>query len=169
MTTQHTETPPQHTETPPAGRSSGHPAIATFNRYEDAARAVDVLADNGFPVEHVSIVGRGLHTVERVTGRMSLGKAALRGALTGAVTGALIGWLFWVFDWFAPVVAAGWLIVDGLWFGGLVGALFGLLAFAATGGRHDFASALKMEADSYELHVDEPLADEAADLLARLW
>jgi hypothetical protein len=159
----------QHTDAPLAGRESGHRVIATFNSYEDAVRAVDVLADDGFPVEHVSIVGRGLHTVERVTGRMSLGKAALRGAVTGAVTGALIGWLFWVFDWFAPVVAAGWLIIDGVWFGGLVGALLGLLAFAVAGGRRDFASAHQMEADRYELLVDEPVADEAADLLARLW
>lgn len=157
-----------HTDAPPAGRESARRVIATFNRYEDAARAVDLLAENGFPVEHVSVVGRGLHTVERVTGRMSLGKAALRGAITGAVTGALIGWLFWVFDWFAPIVAAGWLIVDGLWFGGLVGALFGLLAFAVPGPRREFASAYEMEADRYELHVDEPFADEAADVLARL-
>jgi hypothetical protein len=169
MSTQHTETPLRHTDTPPAGRESGRRVIATFNSYEDAARAVDVLADNNFPVERVSIVGRGLHTVERVTGRMTVGKAVLRGAVTGAVTGALIGWLFWVFNWFAPVVAAGWLIVDGLWFGGLVGALLGLLAVAATGGRHEFASALRMEADRYELQVDEPVAHEAADVLARLW
>jgi hypothetical protein len=159
----------QHTESPPAGRESGHRVIATFSRYEDAARAVDLLADDGFPVEHVSIVGRGLHTVERVTGRVRPGKAALRGAVTGAVTGALIGWLFWVFDWFAPIVAAGWLIIDGLWFGGVVGALLGLLAFAVAGGHRDFASAHRLEADRYELHVDEPVADEAADVIARLW
>jgi hypothetical protein len=157
-----------HTEAPPTSAEPGRRVVATFDRYEEAERAVDFLADNRFPVERVSIVGRGLHTVERVTGRMSYGEAALRGALNGAVTGALIGWLFWLFDWFAPIVAGGWLILDGLWFGALVGALVGVLAHAATAGRRDFASILQTEADRYELVVDEPVAADAEALLARL-
>ena len=142
--------------------------IETYDRYADAERAVDFLSDNGFPVERVAIVGRDLRIVEQVTGRMTLGHAALRGALTGALTGALIGWLFWLFNWFDPIVASGWLILDGLWFGALVGALFGLLAHAMTGGRRDFASVPMTTADRYELLVDEEVADQAASLLARL-
>jgi hypothetical protein len=148
---------------PPAARR----VVATYDTYEEAERAVDFLADNDFPVERVSIVGRGLHMVEQVTGRMTYGEAALRGALTGAVTGALIGWLFWLFDWFSPIVAAGWLILDGFWFGAVVGAVWGLLAHAATAGRRDFASRRTMAADRYELLVDEAVAGEAEALLAR--
>jgi hypothetical protein len=151
-----------------AARPRARRTIETYDRYADAERAVDFLADNGFPVERVAIVGRDLRIVEQVTGRMTLGRAALRGALTGALTGALIGWLFWLFDWFDPVVASGWLIVDGLWFGALVGALFGLLAHAMTGGRRDFASVPMTTADRYELLVDEDVADQAASLLGRL-
>jgi hypothetical protein len=157
-----------HIEARPTGADPGRRVVAAFDRYEEAERAVDFLADNKFPVERVSIVGRGLHTVERVTGRMTYGEAAVRGALNGAVTGALIGWLFWLFDWFAPIVAGGWLILDGLWFGAVVGALVGLLAHAATRGRRDFASIRQTEADRYELVVDEPAAAEAEALLARL-
>jgi hypothetical protein len=35
--------------------------------------------------------------------------------------------VFAIFDWFDPLVARGWLIIDDLWFGALVGAAFGLL------------------------------------------
>jgi hypothetical protein len=140
--------------------------VASFYTYQDAERAVDRLSDHGFPVERTMIVGRGLRYVERVTGRLTYGKAALSGALTGALVGALIAWLFVVFDWFTPLVASGWLIVDGLWFGAIVGALFGVLAHALTGGRRDFTSISRMEADEYDVQVDEELFNEAMRLLA---
>lgn len=140
--------------------------IATFDNYRDAERAVDRLADSKFPVERVSIVGRDLKTVEQVVGRMTLLRAAANGALSGALAGALIGWLFVVFDWSDPVVSRGWLILDGLWFGALIGALFGLIAHALTRGRRDFASVAAMQADHYDIVVDDAVADEAARLLS---
>src|SRR5919112_676156 len=118
--------------------------IATYDNYRDAERAVDYLADHRFPVERVSI-----------TGRMTYARAALHGAISGALAGVLIGWLFTLFNWFDPVVSRGWLILDGLWFGALVGLLYGLLAHALTGGRRDFSSAGAMQADRYDVLVDE--------------
>lgn len=141
-------------------------AVASFASYPDAERAVDYLSDHQFPVEHVSIVGRDLKLVEQVTGRVTWWRATLQGAAAGALAGALIGWLFWVFDWFAPIVAAGWLIVDGLWFGAVVGALFGLLTHLLLRGPRDFATVGAMVADRYDVVVDQPVADEAARLLA---
>jgi hypothetical protein len=140
--------------------------IAAYPTYEEAERAVDYLADNRFPVERVSIVGRGLHYVEQVTGRMGYPQAALRGALSGALVGVLVGWLFGIFDWFNPIVAAAWLAFDGLWFGAIVGALVGLLIHALMRGRRDFASVAGMRADSYEVVVDADVAEEAARLVA---
>jgi hypothetical protein len=151
-----------------AARRGPRRVVATYDNYRDAERAVDYLADHRFPVDHVSIVGRDLKIVEQVTGRMTYGRAALQGALSGALVGALIGWLFTVFNWFDPVVARGWLILDGLWFGALAGALFGLLAHAVTGGRRDFASVGGMQADRYDVLVDEEVADEAARLIGSL-
>jgi uncharacterized membrane protein len=140
--------------------------IATFDNYRDAERAVDHLSDSKFPVERVSIVGRDLKTVEQVVGRMTLLRATGNGALSGALVGGLIGWLFAAFDWLDPVVSRGWLILDGIWFGALVGALFGLIAHALTGGRRDFASVAAMQAEHYDLVVDDEVADEAARLLS---
>jgi hypothetical protein len=151
------------------GSARGRPrrVVASFDSYADAERAVDHLADDKFPVEHVTIVGRDLSLVEQVVGRMTYARAALQAALSGALVGLLIGWLFALFDWFDPVVARGWLILDGLWFGALVGALYGLLAHAMTGGRRDFASIGTMQAARYDILVDEDVADEASRLLAR--
>jgi hypothetical protein len=142
--------------------------VASYENYKEAERAVDHLSDNHFPVERVSIVGRGLQLVEQVTGRATYGSSALQGALSGALVGFLVGWLFAVFNWSDPVIASGWLIVHGLWFGALVGAGFGLLQHAMLGGRRDFSSLPTMQAERYDVLVDEEVADEAARLLSRL-
>jgi uncharacterized membrane protein len=140
-------------------------AVASFTSYAEAERAVDLLADRHFPVEHVAIVGRDLRYVEQVTGRMTYPRAALSGALSGALIGFLIGWLFGVFNWFDPVVATLWLMIDGLWFGALLGAVFGVLLHALQGGRRDFAATGYTTADHYDVVVDEEFADDAQRLL----
>jgi hypothetical protein len=142
--------------------------VASFDSYPAAERAVDYLSDQKFPVERVSIVGRDLKLVEQVVGRMTTPRATLNGAASGALAGVLIGWLFTVFNWADPVVARGWLILDGLWFGAVVGALFGLVAHLLTAGRRDFSSIGGLQADHYDVLVDAEVADEAERLLARL-
>jgi hypothetical protein len=150
------------------GIPEGRVAVASYEAYQEAEGAVDYLADNDFPVERVAIVGQGVKLVEQVTGRAGYLDSALRGGFAGAVAGALIGWLFGVFNWVDPLVAAGWLAVDGLWFGFVVGALIGLIGHALTRGRRDFTSVGRLAADRYDLVVDEEAADEAARLLAEL-
>jgi hypothetical protein len=139
--------------------------VASFTRYADAERAVDRLSDSGFPVDRVAIVGRDLHFVEQVTGRMTWGRAALDGALPGAFAGFLVGWLFGLFDWVDPIVASLWLAFHGIWIGALFGALVGLATHALHGGRRDFGSVSGMRAERYDVLVDQEVADQAAQLL----
>lgn len=150
------------------GSKQARRAIASYSSYRQAEQAVDRLADSGFPVERVSIVGRGLQFVEQVTGRIGYVEAALRGALAGSVAGVLIGWLFGVFDWFHPIVASGWLAIDGLWVGALIGAAIGMLQHALMQGRRDFASIGALHAELYEVQVDDDVADEAERILGGL-
>jgi len=147
---------------------NAHRTVASYDGYAAAERAVDYLADQKFPVQRVSIVGRDLKLVEQVVGRVTLGRSLLNGALSGALAGLLIGWLFTVFNWTDPVVARGWLILDGLWFGAVVGALFGLISYLITRGPRDFASVSGLQADHYDVIVDAEVADEAERLLAGL-
>jgi hypothetical protein len=142
--------------------------IGSYESYSEAERAVDYLSDNGFPVERVAIIGSDVQLVEQVVGRLNYGGAALRGAGSGAVTGLLIGWLFGVFNWFTPLLAAFTLAVYGLVFGAVIGAIFGLVAHALQRGRRDFASVRMMTPTRYEVVADDAVADEAKNLLAKM-
>jgi uncharacterized membrane protein len=99
--------------------------VATFPDYAGAQRPVDRMSDDGFPVEHVRIIGDGVRMVEQVTGRMTRAKAALARAASGAWFGLLIGLLLGVF---AIGPAWLWLLVVGLVIGAVWGAVFGFLA-----------------------------------------
>jgi hypothetical protein len=140
--------------------------VATFTSYGEAERAVDYLADEKFPVQHVAIVGEDVRLVEQVIGRLGYGRAALQGAGSGAVAGALVGWIFGVFSWVHPLIAGLTLAAYGLVAGAIIGAIVGLIFHAAQGGRHDFAAIRVMQPSRYELVVNEEVADEAARLLA---
>ncbi len=141
-------------------------AVAVFDRYEDAQALVDRLADEGFAVEHVTIVGRDLRIVERVTGRLDGVRAALGGALTGAFWGVVFGLLFGV--WFAHDgtsllgIVLYWIVV-----GAVFGLVFALVVYALSGGRRNFTSVVGMQADRYEVLVDEPYIDDVLRRLAR--
>jgi hypothetical protein len=67
--------------------------VARFDDYETAQRAVDRLSDDGFPVEKLDVVGSDLQLVERVTGRLTTGRAASAGALSGLWAGLLFGYV----------------------------------------------------------------------------
>ncbi|MEU2489754.1 general stress protein [Streptomyces sp. NPDC007883] len=143
-------------------------SVATYETYQEAERAVDHLADQGFPVQRVAIIGQDVRLVEQVVGRMDYGRAALNGAASGALPGALIGWLFGLFDWVNPLVSALLVALYGLIFGAILGALFGMLLHALQSGRRDFASVRSMEPSRYDVLVDEAVADEAVRLLGGL-
>jgi membrane protein required for beta-lactamase induction len=155
-----------------AGPGAGPPAptgtrraIATYSSYRDAERAVDWLSDQGFAVERVAIVGSGLRSVEQVAGRMTAGRAALSGALQGALIGLLFALLFGIF--FTGPEFLG-LLVYAIVAGAIFGAIFGALAHSTQGGGRDFTSVRGIEAERYEVQVDEEVADEAKRLLDSL-
>lgn len=132
--------------------------VASFPDYVQAQALVDRMSDDGFPVQHVRIVGDGVRTVEQVTGQMTLGKAAAGGAATGAWFGLLIGLLFGLFAF----DAVSWLsvLLISLALGAVWGAVFGIIAHAMTKGKRDFSSVMSLRASRYDVYVD---ADHAAE------
>lgn len=147
------------TDPMPAG---GRTTIATYTDYREAERAVDWLSDQGFEVGRVAIVGTGLRSVERIGGRMTTGRSALVGAGQGALIGLLFALLFGLF--FTGPHFLG-LLLYGVILAALFGALFGALAHAAQGGDRDFTSTRGIQADRYEVQVEDAQADEARRLL----
>jgi hypothetical protein len=142
-------------------------AVTSVSQYEDAEHAVDWLSDHDFPVERVSIVGTGLRYVERVSGRVTTGRAALigvgYGALIGLLWGALFGALFTTDD------ASYWgEIAFSIFVGVLFGGLAGAISHFVRQGRRDFASTAQTRADHYEVQVDDGYANEAQRLLSSM-
>jgi hypothetical protein len=152
---------PQALPTPPTGLPVG-----SFDTYAEAQRAVDYLSDNEFPVENVTIVGSDLQMVERVTGRLTRGRAALGGAASGAWFGLFVGTLLGVFSDSGTSFFV--LVLSGIAYGAVFGTVFGLIGYAATGGRRDFTSNSQIVARRYELLCHHQHAEAARDLLARL-
>ena len=156
-----------HTEAGTAVQPNGTPqqVIATFDNYADAERTVDYLVDRHFEVNQLSIVGRDLELVEKVTGKMSYGVAALRGASSGGLVGALIGWLFGLFSWIQPLIAGLVLALDGLILGAALGALVGLLMYAMQHGRREFATVTTLQPRFFDVVADVGVAARALYLL----
>jgi hypothetical protein len=139
--------------------------IATYDTYVEAQRAVDFLSDQQFAVENVSIVGSDLKMVEKVTGRLTRGRAAAAGAASGAWFGLFVGVLL---SLFAKDTNAFALIVSALIYGAVFGAIFGFVGHTLSGGKRDFTSLSKIASSRYEIVVVWAHADKARELLAKL-
>ncbi|UOQ58292.1 hypothetical protein MUN78_05465 [Leucobacter allii] len=137
--------------------------VSTYDRYEDAKHAVDVLARASFPVQQISIVGNDVRSVERVTGRLTYGRIALMGALSGAYLGLFLGLLLFIFqpDNAAILGVFAAAVVIGAGFG----MLFGVLSYALNRNRRDFSSVMQMVATRYDLVTEPELVHQARQIL----
>lgn len=144
--------------TPPKGWPVG-----SYPTYAEAQKAVDLLSDNQFPVQQVTIVGVDLMQVERVTGRLTWPKVLGGGVLTGAWLGVFIGLVLGMFS----TNLAGSLLA-----GVLAGVVFGLITsavpYAMARGTRDFSSTMQLVAGRYDVLCDPQNAERARDMLARL-
>jgi hypothetical protein len=105
-------------------------------------------------VERTAIIGTNLRLVEKVTGRLTISRAALAGAASGAWFGLFIGFLFTLFSssaWWAVLISA--IIIGAIW-----GGVFGAIAHGLTGGRRDFTSTSTLQAGEYAVVVDAEVA-----------
>jgi Heat induced stress protein YflT domain len=137
--------------------------VARFDDYESAQRAVDRLSDDGFPVEKLDVVGSDLRLVERVTGRLTTGRAASAGALSGLWAGLLFGILLGLFTSGHSFLAVA---ATGAALGVIWGAVFGYVAHARTRGQRDFSSVRQLVASQYDLIAREGTVDRAKTMLS---
>lgn len=149
----------------PSALPVGRHVLGSYAHYEQAQAVVDHLSDAGFPVQSLTIMGADLRLVEQVTGRLTTGRAAAAGA-------ASLGWLGLLFGLFVGIFAESGtalllLAVYGLLSGAVFGAIMGLVAHRATGGKRDFSSTRGLAATRYELLVEQDRAEEAERLVAQ--
>jgi hypothetical protein len=143
--------------------------IAVYERHEDADVAVKALAKAGLEVKNISVVGKGYHTEEKVTGIYSMGDRigmwGARGAMLGGLWGLLFGGLFIVVPTFGPFVVLGYFaaaVVTGLEGAVLLGGLAAIGAGLSSIGVPDdkiisYETALK--ADSFLVMVHGSAAE----------
>lgn len=88
-------------------------AIAVFDEHSAAEEAVKKLAQAGFDIKKLSIVGKGFHTEEKVIGFYNTGDRmtfwGVRGAFWGSLWGVLFGGVFLTVPPIGPVIVVGYL------------------------------------------------------------
>ena len=137
--------------------------IASFATYAEAQHAVDALSDEGFPVQYLAIIGTDLRQVERITGRMSWGRAVLSGMGSGLWIGVFFALMMSLFNPSGSgtgVSLAGAVLLGVVW-----GVLFQVVGYALTRGRRDFTSISQVVASRYSIIASQD-AREAAQALA---
>ncbi|WP_249367645.1 MULTISPECIES: general stress protein [unclassified Actinomyces] len=137
--------------------------VASFATYPQAQAAVDSLSDDGFPVQHLAIVGTDLRQVENITGRMSWGRAVASGTASGLWLGALVGVML---SFFGNASAGGAGFLAAVLLGVVWGILFQVVGYALTRGRRDFTSTSSVIASRYSI-IAAHQASQAAQALAQ--
>ncbi|UTT61727.1 general stress protein [Microcella humidisoli] len=136
--------------------------LGEYETYPEAQKVVDRLAKAEFPVKGIAIVGSDLKTVERITGRLSYGRAALSGAASGAWLGLFFGMLLFLFS---PEPQLSF-ILAAAFIGSGFGMIFGITTYAINRRRRDFGSTHQVLASSYQIIIDPSQTARARQALA---
>jgi hypothetical protein len=141
-------------------------SLGVYDKYEQAQHVVDYLSDHEFAVQNMAIVGTELRSVERVTGRLTRGKAAAAGAVSGAWMGLFIGLAFALFGT-GPKLG---FVISVVIFGSVFGLIWSQIGYAALtrGGTRDFSSVTQVVATKYEVLVEHKFAEDARQMLAQM-
>ncbi|MCM3696253.1 general stress protein [Microbacterium oleivorans] len=123
--------------------------VAEYTSYEAAQKSVSTLIGSDVPAQDIAIVGRGLRSVERVTGRLGYATAAR----SGAINGVLLGLLFAAIFVLGSPGAALQLFVGVMLVGIALGMLMSIISYSILRRRRDFTSVTQVIADHYDVTV----------------
>lgn len=123
--------------------------VASFGDYAAAKEAVTRLSASGFPIERVAIIGSDLKSVERVTGHMTTGRAAISGVMSGVMLAMFAGCVAIIVN---PSTELGSLVAMGLVAIGM-GVLWSVIGFALSPAKRDFTSVMQTVASRFDLIV----------------
>lgn len=123
--------------------------VATFTDYESAQKAVSRLIASDIPARDIAIVGMGLRSIERVTGRLGYATAARSGAVNGLLLGLLFSAILVIGAPTVPIQA----FVGVLFVGIAIGMLLAIVSYSFVRRRRDYASVMQVLADHYDLTV----------------
>jgi len=133
---------------PAAGTAVGE-TVASVRDYEAAQKTVSKLISGEVPARDIAIVGQGVRTIERITGRLGYAAAARSGAVNGVLIGLLLSAILVIGNPDAPIQ----LFVGFVFIGVALGMIMSLITYAIVRRRRDFASVTQLAADHYEVTV----------------
>lgn len=137
------------------------PTVASFPTYEAAQKAVSSLIAADIPARDIAIVGQGLRSIERITGRLGYASAARSGAVNGLLLGLLFSAILVIGSPSVPIQA----FVGVLFVGIAIGMLLSIVAYSFVRRRRDYASVMQVVADHYEVTVTDGSVHRARQVL----
>jgi hypothetical protein len=137
--------------------------VATFPEYEAAQKAVSRLIAAEIPARDIAIVGSGLRSIERVTGKLGYATAARSGAINGVLIGLFFAAILVLGSPSVPIQA----FVGVLFVGIAVGMLLSIITYSFVRRRRDYASVVQVTADHYEVTVASRSIHRAREVLGR--
>jgi hypothetical protein len=146
---------------------AGRTQVASFARYADAERTVELLARTRFPLHHLCVVGGDLKLVTEPGATVT----ATRAGSVGVCGGLWMGALLVLFTFLVDRPPLGELLVRLLWglpLGALFGGALGLAGYAILSGARDLTPRRHLVPARHELHVDAEVAASAWRLLLKL-
>lgn len=141
----------QNAQNPARAQGAGDvgEAVASFTQYEAAQKAVSQLIAADVAARDIAIVGRGLRSVERVTGKLGYATAARSGAVNGVLIGLFFAAILVIGSPVAPIQAFVGVIFVGI----AVGMILSLITYAFVRRRRNYASVMQVIADHYDVTV----------------
>lgn len=133
----------------PADGAAIGETVASVRDYEAAQKTVSKLIAAEIPARDIAIVGQGVRTVERVTGRLGYAAAARSGAINGVLIGLLLSAVMVLGTPDAPIQ----LFVGFVLIGVALGMILSLVTYAVVRRRRDFASVMQLSAEHYEVTI----------------
>ena len=116
-------------------------AVATFPEYEAAQKAVSKLIAAEVAARDIAIVGSGLRSIERVTGKLGYATAARSGAINGVLIGLFFAAILVLGSPSVPIQA----FVGVLFVGIAVGMLLSIITYSFVRRRRDYASVVQVD------------------------
>lgn len=123
--------------------------VASVSEYEAAQKLVSKLIAGEIPARAIAIVGVGVRTVERVTGRLGYATAARSGAVNGVLIGLFLSAIFVLGNPAVPMSAFIGIIFVGV----AIGMILSLITYSIVRRRRDYASVTQLNAEHYEVTV----------------
>lgn len=148
----------------PQGSDAVGQTVASFPTYEAAQKAVSSLIAADIPARDIAIVGQGLRSIERITGRLGYASAARSGAVNGILLGLLFSAILVIGSPSVPIQA----FVGVLFVGIALGMLMSIVAYSFVRRRRDYASVMQVLADHYEVTVGQNSVHRARQVLGPL-